>query len=265
MFHNLFFLYGKGLNLVTRQVCKKIIEKYGGQVTKRSKYPVRFQKASGYSTLDGTITHILVNDRNIGEADLFNYLECHGLPPHVKVVHWSWLEACVQAKGLCDTTAFHPPKFSNKRGVKRSYDSTSVTATNAIPPPLSTTFVPPVATGYTPPITSILNLPTSTTPIPTTSITTLPTPTIAAPKRGKGCGIDCIDTTSHSFASGMIQSMGNGWFLLHNTIDGDRTPSLLFKFSPVQRQCSSVVGFDMDGTIITTKSGKNIEELNDLV
>lgn len=260
MFNNLEFLFSKGVNNVIRNVCCSIIQTNGGKISKRTKYPATFKKVQAYTPLSDTLTHILVNDQNIREADLCNYFNSIGIPPKVKIVHWSWLEACVQAKTLCDTLPFQVANssLSSNRGVKRSHNSTTSVATTS-----STSFVTQVPVSfYTAPLPVFPPVFPPTTPSlpPAPVATSVPSSTVpvvvAAPlKRGKTSDIDCNDLSSQAFASTSIQSMGNGWFLLHNTIDGDRTPSLLFKFSPVQRQCTSVVGFDMDGTIITTKSG----------
>jgi DNA 3'-phosphatase len=268
MFANKEFLFGKGVGSVARKVCTKIILANGGRIFKRAVYPARFKKPQAYSQLPDSLTHILVNDRDIKEVDLCNHFYSIGIPSTTEVVHWSWLEACVLAQSFCDSTPFRVQSSTlNKRGVKRSHNLTApaapallAKATNlssylaggspfafgfAAPPPI----VPAPAPAPAPASIAAHVPPPPIVPISAPAAAVNPT------KRGKANDIDCLDAFNTSFNSTTTQSMGNGWFLLHNTIDGDRTPSLLFKFSPVQQQCTTVVGFDMDGTIITTKSG----------
>jgi hypothetical protein len=274
MFANLGFLFGQGLGVAPRNVCANTIELHGGKLLKRPKYPARFKKAQAYTPLDSAVTHILVDDQNIRHADLCNYFHSIGIPPTVKIVHWHWLRDCVTATHLCDTSLYELGKSNNsatKKGTKRACPSSSASTFSsfASAPPIATppssnisfafNFGKPQASASTSFSSSLANIsaaPTPTQPAPIPIAVTAPAiPVTTSSKRGKTSAIDCLDAHNTSFSSPTFQSMGNGWFLLHNMIDGKQTPSLLFKFSPVQKSCTSVVGFDMDGTIITTKSG----------
>jgi DNA 3'-phosphatase len=216
---------------------------------KRALYPPRFKKPQSYTPLPDSLTHILVNARDLKESDVCNYFHSIGLPASAEVVHWSWLEACVVAQNLCESSPFRVLGSAlNKRGVKRSHTPAPApfTSSSPISLPTSFTFTPPAVASAACPAPSALSA-----PVPAA---VAPAPVHLA-KRGKTSDIDCLDAFKTNYPSPTTISMGNGWFLLHNTIDGNSIPSLLFKFSPIQRQCTSVVGFDMDGTIITTKSG----------
>jgi hypothetical protein len=53
----------------------------------------------------------------------------------------------------------------------------------------------------------------------------------------------------------LVKDEGNGWKILYNTLNDKRVPSVLFKLSSPPRDVTEVLAFDMDSTIIITKSG----------
>lgn len=286
MFSNLHFLY-VDIGTIQRNICSKIINLNGGKVLKRSIIPKRFKKSQPYSDLDSNLTHILIENKNLKKVDIFNLLYCTGISSRVKIIHWSWIEACSIHNTLCSTSGYEIGSLGTKPIGTSVTFLPAVTLTPAIltpvlppapapiPVPIPTTTVSnldPVAKGTkrkigdisnttapTPIIVAPTTVPTTATTAPVATLPPPPPPPAASSSSGsskvsKSGDIDCIDA-AHTPYSGMIDPLGGGWFLLHNILDGDRTPSLLFKFSTTVRKCSTVIGFDMDSTLIVTKSG----------
>lgn len=224
MFAGLKVLFGGGISSARIKIFSKIILSNEGEVLSLTKTPTMF-KQPARKPLDSSLSYIVIENRHIKSTDLCNQFLCTPIDPSIKVVHCSWIEQCASSKSFVDPKAFELDLSKNE--------------TKDDPPPQ--------------PLEKKRGL--------------VAIDHISSQHRKKNrdwpSSPSLHITLQNSFPS-QSESLGNGWYVLHSMIENQLRPSLLFKYgsSSESRHCVDVLGFDMDGTIITTRSGFNSSTLN---
>jgi hypothetical protein len=219
MFGGMKVLFAGGISSSRIKIFSKIVISSGGDVLTRTKTSSLFKKQKKILPLDPSLTHIVIENRQITHSDLSNQLECPEIPSHVKLVHCSWIEEFGRLKAPVDSSPYEVDLSENEVETKRIEPEEEIESYGSKRSEIESHEV-------------------------MTQIKT----------RRRLNTISCTDLASMTF-EGHLESLENNWYLLHNLIDGNSIPSLLFRFSNERRDCHQVIGFDMDGTIITTKSG----------
>jgi hypothetical protein len=218
MFEDMVCILTGGISLTRMNIFTKILTSNGSVVVKRIRTASLFKKKKIIMPLDETVTHLIVENLKITTNELCKQLECSVIPNHVKVLHSSWIEECAKMKSFINPNDYEINVTENEI----EQNSTEI----------------------------IENLNMKRSHSDDEIEQTIQT------KQSRRSEIEVNDISTRDFEAN-CQEMGNGWYLVRSYIDGEMIPSLLFRFSPeVRRRCNQVIGFDMDGTIITTKSGK---------
>lgn len=215
MFEGIQAIFTGGISNARISIFTNILIKNNGNVIKRIKTASLFKKMKKITSLDENLTHIIVENRNLTYAELCHQLDCHEIPNHIKIIHCSWIEQCAKNKCLLDPIEYE---------VNLSMNEEKNTTEEKSEIPNLKRDISDDSEGQN------------------------------SSKYSRRSDIEVLNISGQSYGE-ECHDMGNGWHLLHNIIDGQRIPSLLFRFSEQSRICSRIVGFDMDGTLISTKSG----------
>jgi hypothetical protein len=216
MFRDMVCILTGGISSTRMNIFSKFLTSSGSVVLKRVKNAPLFKKKKIMTPLDESVTHLIVENPKITAHELCHQLECLMIPSQVKVIHSSWIEECAKMKAFINPTDFELNLAQNE--IERNSNE-SLEDLNLKRHHSDDEFVQNNRS-----------------------------------KQSRRSEIEVNDLSTKEF-EGECQDMGNRWHLLHNYIDGQFIPSLLFRFSPEVKRCNQVIGFDMDGTIITTKSG----------
>jgi DNA 3'-phosphatase len=221
MFRGVVGLLSGGISSARIAIFTKILTSHEGTVLKRIKTASLFKKSKKIAPLDPLLTHIIVENRQITTTELCNQLNCLDIPSTVKVVHCSWIEECAKRKLFLDPINYEIDlETIDRPEEEKALDDAVDTA--------------PVKRSHSE--DEVMGFESNRS------------------KQSRVSEIRAMDLSTATFGED-CHELGNGWHLLHNFLDGQMIPSLLFRFAAEVRDCHRVVGFDMDGTIITTKSG----------
>jgi hypothetical protein len=179
--------------------------------------------------LESDINYIIIENRKITRADLCRQLICPEIPQSITVVHREWLEQCLNKKALLDVAAF-VVDLTAVAPVSEDHTDTDT-------PPVSKIGGKEVVSSFTSESESFSS-------------------NLKRKRDDDESGvvennkqIKKMEFTSLDPASSLKQEF--------NTLFTEAgKPSLLYKFAPLTKPTfSELIAFDMDGTLITTKSG----------
>jgi hypothetical protein len=230
MFSGLKVVFSGGLSAARIKVFSKLIIDNGGLVLTRNKTPSIFKKVV-QAPLESDLDYVIIENKQIRLADAYKQLGCSEIPTTVKVIHCSWIEQCLVAKERLDSSPFE---------ITLSDESLD-------------TIVDIVAT----PAGNQEGCSSSTTRSRSDDDVDANHADSHQQKRMRVGTFETVDSTSMTIDN--AERLSGDWHLIRGLIDKKMKPSALFKFSSDVRartDCAGVLAFDMDGTLITTKSGQ---------
>ena len=179
--------------------------------------------------MESDLDYIIIENQQLQRSDACRQLSCDIIPDTVGVLHCSWLEKCLQEKEKVDTTPYEIKLQDQIIVNSTSTSSPSVTSSSSVTESSKSEGQSADALHET-----------------------------NQPKRQRLSTFEPVDELSMNFPDSEL--LDNQWRVIYTQIDSKRKPSVLFKFSSGQgrRDVKGVVAFDMDGTLITTKSGSDL-------
>ena len=222
MFSGLKVIFSGGLSTARIKVFTKLFVSNGGTVTTRKTTPSVFKKLTVSTPLDVDLDYIIIENKHLRLSEACKLLSCDDIPDSVKVLHCSWIEQCMSVKEKLDTTPFEvdltqqdPIDNSATCHMEEQQSSSKLSR-------------PLEVDGTCAPLDHCTKRPRIT--------------------------FETIDYTAMSFPD--AEDSGNGWRVVHSIIDGRRKTVAVFKFNgPGRHGVHGVLAFDLDSTLITTKSG----------
>jgi hypothetical protein len=182
--------------------------------------------------LERDINFIIIDNRNITISELCHQLHCPDIPPEITVVHREWLEQCLSQKTLLDVEKYVIDVSATPTTAMKTNNDSKIAHddNNCEKKEGATTSSFEASTGS------------------------------QKRKRDVDYSCDIVDDQVNSkLLKGAIFTYLDSSSLLHNefnTILSDTgKPSLLYHFAPLSKPTfNQLIAFDMDKTLITTKS-----------
>ena len=183
-------------------------------------------KPKNKKPLDSDINYIIIEHRKTTHADLCRQLYCPEIPQEIKVVHREWLEECLNKKQIVDVASYVVDVSSVANSTTDSEEKSTVVDEKEGATPLSESHSLKLKRKHNDDQDSYPECDESQI------------------KHRKILEFSCLDP-----ASALEKEFNT---LLTET----GKPSLLYKFAPrTKSSFHNLIAFDMDGTLITTKSG----------
>lgn len=232
MFTNQFIVISPDVSATQASIFTKAVVSKGGQCESRKKVAALFKSQQKVVKIDDSVTHVVVGSCSTKEK-LLQHLSCPDIPDHVNIMESRWLTECIKQNTLLDPSLYRVNFVSDSVATGSASLSTLVASNKLVHSPSA---VPCKCeeTELSHPVKKIC----------------LPPSVPIVPLANKN-----VPSSSAASAAPPASAIQHGvWQML----PGQDSPAGIYKFN-APRLCSrnmTIYAFDMDGTLIVTKSGK---------